>query len=937
MYRREFFYFKQYLEKKKRKKIDFHFKKKPKLPQYVSALTPRVLRKEVLDQIEKSMDIISVEENLPWTGKSLRTAIQKDLAELNALSKLAPRVYALEPQAVSKFRRWISRIKPFYGFSNDFRGRKWKRGFFKPRGSFCLENCVKDIPMFTELTLAGLMTARSEKEWLDIQRRIDTLFLRNEIITSIDRDLHDFRERGIKDPFVDKMNFFGREGNWGEDIPGMCPDDFNPRGGRFPPDGELPPVDPFQDDQEDILDLGLDRDITPKDLPHIDFYEIATQYRIFCYSVLRFIAFEIFFNYKALFYHLPADSPYLISDIITNVSPRHLCSGDTLTIEGEGFGMHPEDSNLRLLLPFEVPGYGKVWRCAEVEDHNWSDISIELECPEWARSGPIGFLDEQVFQDLAIFREWVGDILWTSRGKINGRDEGNQFHSCGIEVRPTFALTEVSVFPTPPLTAVNMFWGTIPEITMVLNGEEETSIQPDGTLVVDWKVISADSGTESIRILKEVDRGMATIFEEIERHYGGNEVTGTITIIYNETTDNDYRIRIEAENSCGSVESISTVHLRESTEVTIYSIEVNQAIQSFNMDEPSKTNIIPLIKGKETVVRVYAGSGKSSNLDHVTGYLYVTQYLGDEVLGPYIVTSYPSEDSLPPDNSVENSRPRLKFILRENYSQGTLELKVRLFSTDDWASWQPVEFTTTVNFEEKSPLKIYMFKVKTNGLETSDEEIDVCIEKLHSIFPVSLEDGINVVGIETLDVSDNNFDFNDNDDFYQTAFWSTDFFDVFDDHLSNGDYEDGVIYCAIIPKEARDREKGIGWPGPPDFLGGTPFPIAYWCAKPERNSYLEAHEIGHAMNLNDQESGSTLIRGADTRFLWGRFEDCDISASTDQMMKSSSNRRWINAPEYMWVMYFINGIESSLERFFLVVAFCAENDLAGSLDAFEIG
>ena len=79
MFRKEISHFKQFLEKKEKKKKDFHFNEKTPLPKYATALTPRILRKEVLEQIEKTMDKISKEEELPWTGKSLRTAIQKDL------------------------------------------------------------------------------------------------------------------------------------------------------------------------------------------------------------------------------------------------------------------------------------------------------------------------------------------------------------------------------------------------------------------------------------------------------------------------------------------------------------------------------------------------------------------------------------------------------------------------------------------------------------------------------------------------------------------------------------------------------------------------------------------------------------------------------------------------------------------------------------------
>ncbi|MFX1297338.1 MAG: hypothetical protein ACFFD2_21095 [Promethearchaeota archaeon] len=960
MSRKKISNFREYLEKKEKKKIDFRFNEKTPLPKYARPLTPRILRKEVLEQIEKKMDKISKEEELPWTGKSLRTAIQKDLVELNALSKLAPRVFALEPQAVSEFRSWITRVKPFYGFSNDFKARRKIRNIPKPQDPTCLENCINTIRMFTELTFAALMTARSEIEWLDIQHRIDTLFLRNVIITSFYRDLRNFRERGNKDSFINRMFYYARERNWGDDMTGICFDDLDLPGGRPPRDKEQELIRKFEEDIDE-LDYCFTEEYTLENDPKAEFYEATARFSIFCYSLLRSIAFTTIFEYRALLYHLPANSSYLISSIISSISPQHLCADEILTIKGQGFGMNQQVSNLRLLLPFEVPGYGKVWRIVDIEEEEsdeepippmgdtrwgdrwrqWTDTTIMLKCPDWARSGPVGFVDIQVFQDLNIFREWIGEVLWTSGEIWDYRDpRWGDLRSCGIQLRQEFVQTEVSVFPAPPLRSTNMFWGTIPEIYMTLNGEEEIGLPLNGTVIIDWRVISADSSTESIKIYqKDLD---GRIWGELESHYGGNEVTGTFTVTFNEHTDKDMKFMIQAKNRCCTlpISKKSTVHLREPTEVTVYAIEVNQSIQNFNMNKPELNNCIPLVEGKQTVVRVYAGSGKDSDLDHVTGQLHITQYIDEEIQNtvPYISTSYPVTDKLPPDNRVDSTRPRLKFPLWVQIAKGDLELKVELYSTDEWAAWEPVEFTTTISFEEASPLDIYLFRVKINGYETSDEEVRVFLEKLHAIFPVSFNDGINVVGEEILDISDEDLDLNEDEDFHDEAiwglgrFWHKDFFDVFDTHLENGNYDDEVIHCAIIPKGARADEKGVGWPGPPDNLGGTPVPMAYWKAKPKGNSYIEAHEIGHAMTLLDQESGTTHIRGVDTRFIGSNSDQFIKSTSTDQMMKKKSDKRWINTPEYLWVYFSLNINESTHERFLRVGEFCAENELMGNFD-----
>jgi hypothetical protein len=193
-----------------------------------------------------------------------------------------------------------------------------------------------------------------------------------------------------------------------------------------------------------------------------------------------------------------------------------------------------------------------------------------------------------------------------------------------------------------------------------------------------------------------------------------------------------------------------------------------------------------------------------------------------------------------------------------------------------------------------------------------------------------------VTGIETLYTE---FDFESND-FFQYAFWSTDFFDFFENYIGNSYVED-TIYCAILPKDSRNDEEGRGWPGGLNAFGGTAFPLAYWRVDPDEDSYLEGHELGHTFNLMDKTGDTDIdIKGYDCRYSYSRNVTLGCkSKDVDQLMDDGSHSRWMHPSEYLWIQKSIGASrnpEQLIRRMNDVVSYCNEKGLPVRLAFFYV-
>jgi hypothetical protein len=376
----------------------------------------------------------------------------------------------------------------------------------------------------------------------------------------------------------------------------------------------------------------------------------------------------------------------------------------------------------------------------------------------------------------------------------------------------------VPVFPLPPLTDHNLFKGTIPEIEISPGSNGHIVLEPDGQVVISWSVIGATSGENSINIKRaQCPIGAHSMGPDIDEDYGGGEIIhGSLELAFSSNLDGDWVYTFTATNECGTTIKDLTVHIRQPTEVTIYGIEINQANQSFNKDDPSLTNAIPLVEGKLFSIRVYAGSGWPADYGSAPSMMFPVQRTLSQVTATMDliplsgqswmeVLNYPllpvgHEVSLPCDDNVEWQGPRIKFYPWHGYAKGMVQIRIRLSSNDPWAAWEPVEESITIEFHQTDNIKLHIFEVVDEDDERpTPNEIDTSLEKLRAIFPVAYDDGIQVVASDPLYTGLN---LNNEFEWYHDpcewgAAWTDDLFDKLNE-AAEEITDDDAIPCGIV-------------------------------------------------------------------------------------------------------------------------------------------
>lgn len=616
--------------------------------------------------------------------------------------------------------------------------------------------------------------------------------------------------------------------------------------------------------------------------------------------------------------------------------------GWRMRIMGPGFGSEQTDY---VILPSE-----QHWRITRVS--RWTDRQIVVVIRDWVRRGQVGFLDKVIQQKWQAYSDLVNSRFDEAWDFLVERIPSFRRHRLTLRFRPPIDV--------PPSTSGNYFGGTYPEIAhfKANNQIDHVVVSPGVDVLLSWETYNA-SKLELRRILPY---SMPILYskEGISAHVfeGSYLIHSSTSPQDNEISsqkDENYTYRLLTYNSCTTARRLVfkevRVHIRHPTVVRMYGIEVIQAIQTFSKDDSSISNVIPLIEGKRTLVRVYAGNGlppEYGPIGHICdGTLKVTPLSGqgDPDSHPWKKTYAPlSRSVIPHDDDIVQSKPCLIFWLPTQLAKGTVRLTVRVYPGDPWAVWEPVEYSTEVTFIPTAGLDLRIFKVKdSDDNVTTIEEIDASIEKLRSIFPVAYDHGIRYQIEGTIDVCIAPplfcLDLNDDHDWFDYSL-DTDLFDMIDEAAE--DITDDVIVCAIVSSKSRSKESGRGWPG-----GLTKERLAYWVSKPDSDLYIEAHEIGHALNLF--HVGNYWERTGD----WPEYEFVEkfdtipigihgvdlkdhkivreIPPTYGHIMQNI-NKHWIGPAEYLWVLKRMAGGKTYFQMMQDIVEFCTKHNLTCSLN-----
>lgn len=831
--------------------------------------------------------------------------LEHGLTELLAASRLTPRVLRQDGGAEIQFRDWLSRAASWGGGIDPLARWTAQRDSFERAGS------SRQLPftdVFQSLYAAAAFIARDARDFETLAGGVNGLVLRTEWTESLCVGAHNALSSGEFDDLSARLALFERM--------------------RFRHLPELTSLPMGEFDWEPMFDLLLDLprgEIPAEFRPPIDPYFVD---RSICLDLYRGIAAEVVMIHRAVFYPIPASSPYIYADGIAAVTPNRACLGDEVVVTGTGFGQ-PSD-RLHLVLVSEIPAYGK--ECRIVNTTLWRDTEIRFYCPDWARSGPVGFLDEQALEDWQAGATFVGDALgsdpvdppwWTERGKM--REDARR--ACGSRLPSEFLTNPIPVFPCPADIGTNWFWGTVPEITFATGTDDHIVVEPGDTLTIDWEVINADT----IRISRVNGPPYA------ENPLASLQTGGSFAITFDTDEDIDAVYQITATNPCGTVTRDFNVHVRLPTTVAIGGIEMTQSVQTFSLNDPEGSQVIPLFAGKRGVVRVYCDSGlpetynQNGLLRDLKATLRIVPLSGQAALPGY-PWSVPLDARpfsnldiiIPRIESINRELPHqtINFLYPEDAAEGRVRLEVTLEPTDAWASWSAVNASMEVEFRSTPGLDLRIFRVHDDhraGRVATADEVEQSLNKLRNVLPVSHADGLRIHPVPGSDVIFTDFDYDD------LGAWHSYFGDDIMDRLDDAAEEIGdesSIYCAVIPENAVTASPdalGVGWPGGQFDVwfvsAGSGFAVAAWIA--ELGGNTEGQEVGHALGLRHNNHDTQCV-GMDLR----RWPDYTTVPADAPGLMHEAGSGWISPAEYVFFAGF-NAVD--------ILALAAQAGMSGTV------
>jgi len=292
---------------------------------------------------------------------------------------------------------------------------------------------------------------------------------------------------------------------------------------------------------------------------------------------------------------------------ITSISPNSGCPGEALTIHGSGFGARqPSDVEVR------VSGL-----TARVD--SWSDTEIRVRVPTDAGPGCVGFFNRSIEEQ----RRQLSEQNRSAREEIA---EGLSCFGRGVPTR-SFKYTVSAV----PCTGVNRFDGTDPVIHYFqINGSDSATAAVGERLTLSWRVENA----EHIRI-RQIHSGGVLGGPPVDE----TDPPGTrfdLGIVTEPSVSGPALFELTATNDCGTVSARARVYVGQEPLFSVAGVELVQAIQVFDAQEPQERNTVRLAANRLTLARVYVEPGDQAEATQLTGQLVVN---GTQV-GPFSSARY---------------------------------------------------------------------------------------------------------------------------------------------------------------------------------------------------------------------------------------------------------------------------------------------------------
>ena len=508
------------------------------------------------------------------------------------------------------------------------------------------------------------------------------------------------------------------------------------------------------------------------------------------------------------------------TDNIDSIEPPTACAGGQIRILGHGFGNNQGERDVVIgSTPMEVV--------------SWSDLEIVVVVPDGAGPGCIGIRDRQ--------REDERRNIYVENQQI--LEELNAGLMC-------LRMESIMSFPYHPTAApchqsLNRFEGTVPVIRYFsVNNSSRLEVEPGENLRLTWEV---ENGAQ-IRIRRVSGNGPAV---NLNNPAGNSHNAG----VYNRLQPDTTVYELEASNNCGSVTRQVTVTLDQTAGLAILGVEVTQAIQRFDWNNPAQNNSVPLIARKLTMVRVYVESGVSNGFDWGAGPNVLPDITGTLSIGFDLVPINPGQsiDAQPRAGvNRENLNHSLNFILPVDRSEGILQIDAWVNQSghaSDFYSGRSASTgaSTEVSFEVKNRIKLVLMLFRDRNLNLARPtraDYLACLQGARTRFPLP-ENGYRLYTPEggPNKVTDA--------DLTTKSGWE-DLLDDVDDIA--WDHEDhNEIWTALVPNEPTYAWNGYGYEGEEPWYWFDDYPrIACQAQLPA----TFAHEMEHTEGVDHANCGS---------------------------------------------------------------------------------
>jgi hypothetical protein len=302
----------------------------------------------------------------------------------------------------------------------------------------------------------------------------------------------------------------------------------------------------------------------------------------------------------------------------------------------------------------------------------------------------------------------------------------------------------------------------------------------------------------------------------------------------------------------GSIQFIVLAELETGaipSNLTITGIEYNQAIQFFRSQlDPAtaqKDNAIPLIAGKDTVLRVYvdtAANPSRPTIASISGRLEIPSL--QSTIPPLNAPIAPLQDASIQRGKANNT---LNFLIPGTACNGEIELRVRVFDAvhPDQPGYTSSTFQSTLQFIPVAPLTIHGFGVHYIGKDASGRKTDIPAPGLAALRStlrfVQKAYPVGEVYITAFDVIDSDGNFNDGSGGGCGSGWN----DLLG-KLRGMQGDDNDIYFGLIPGGVPSSASGCG--------GGDGRVAA--CIVNVNGGTTAAQEIAHAFQRQHAPCGN---------------------------------------------------------------------------------